>query len=83
MNQYTRDPAKIICPPSPDRSSAQQPRNQPDPEMDSIPERLFVSTTLEDLRQQKVRLWVKSLILSVLLGVFAICTAVLAVLYGK
>lgn len=53
------------------------------PEMDPIPDRLFISTTLDDLRQQKTRLWVKALILSILLGIFAISTAVLAVLYGK
>lgn len=51
--------------------------------MDSIPDRLLISTSIEELRQQKVRLWVKSVILSILLGIFAICTAVLAVLYGR
>lgn len=52
-------------------------------EMDPTPDNLFISTALDDLRQQKTRLWVKTLILSILLGIFAIGTAVLAVLYGK
>lgn len=54
-----------------------------DLDMDTIPDRLLVSHSIEELRQQKVRLWVKSLILSILVGVLAISTAVLAVLYGQ
>lgn len=50
--------------------------------MDSLPDQIFISTLVDDLRKQRARLWVKTLILSLTLGLFAIFTLVLAVLYG-
>lgn len=50
--------------------------------MDSVPDQIFISTLIDDLRKQRNRLWAKTLILSLILGLFAICITVLAVLYG-
>lgn len=50
--------------------------------MDYVPDHLFISVLVEDLRKQKTRMWVRTLILSIILGLFAICALVFAVLYG-
>ncbi|KAK2599553.1 hypothetical protein N8I77_011296 [Diaporthe amygdali] len=51
-------------------------------EMDAAPEELFMNTFIDNLRSEKTRLWIKTIVLSILLGFFAICTAVLSILYG-
>lgn len=47
-----------------------------------MPDHFFASVLIEDLRKQKTRMWVRTLILSLILGLFAICAMVLSVLYG-
>lgn len=51
--------------------------------MHFVPDHIFTSTLIDDLRKQRTRLWIRTLILSLILGLFGICTMILAVLYGK
>lgn len=72
----------VHCAATSDRTPSHHPRSWPHNEMDSVPDQMLISTLIDDLRKQRNRLWVKPLILSLSLGLFATCTAVLAVLYG-
>lgn len=73
---------KAACPSASDTFQSTHFQNMAGYEMDAAPEHLFMNTFIDNLRSEKTRLWIKTIVLSFLLGLFAICTAVLSILYG-